>query len=53
MFAIKSGPDAVKVYKNLQEYKVFNSGFPIETLFGGHLLAVRGKEFVTFHDWEN
>jgi len=42
----------VKIYKNLQEFKVFNAGFPVETIFGGHLLAVRGKEFITFYDWE-
>ena len=53
MFAIKFDTEAVKIYKNLQEFKVFNAGFPIETIFGGHLLAVKGKEFITFYDWEN
>lgn len=53
MFAIKFDTEAVKIYKNLQEYKVFNAGFQIETIFGGHLLAVKGKEFITFYDWEN
>ena len=53
MFAIKADDkDLVKIYKNMSEYKAFHTGFTIEGIFGGRLLAAKSKEFVTFYDWD-
>jgi coatomer subunit beta' len=52
MFAIKGENNMIKIYKNLQEYKGFNTGFTVEGIFGGRLLSVKSKEFITFYDWE-
>ena len=52
VFAVKGENNAVKIYKNLQEYKVFNTGFAVEQIFGGRLLGAKSKEFITFYDWE-
>ena len=42
----------LKIYKNMQEYKAFHTGFTVEGIFGGRLLAAKSKEFITFYDWE-
>lgn len=52
IFAIKGANNQIKIYKNLQEFNAFNVGFPVEQIFGGVLLAVKSKEFITFYDWE-
>jgi len=53
IFAIKgSNKDQIKIYKNMQEFNAFNVGFGIEQIFGGVLLGVKSKEFITFYDWE-
>jgi coatomer subunit beta' len=52
IFAIKGENDQIKIYKNLQEFNAFNVGFNVEAIFGGRLLAVKSKEFITFYDWE-
>lgn len=53
MFAIKADDnDLIKIYKNLTEYKAFHTGFTVEGIYGGRLLAARSKEFITFYDWE-
>mmetsp|Transcript_2736 Transcript_2736/g.4674 ORF Transcript_2736/g.4674 Transcript_2736/m.4674 type:complete len:106 (+) Transcript_2736:1269-1586(+) len=36
----------------MQEFKAFKVGFKVEGIFGGRLLAVKSKEFITFYDWE-
>ena len=52
MFAIKGEDGKIKVYKNMQEYKIFQVGFQVEGIFGGRLLGVKSKDFITFYDWE-
>ena len=52
MFAIRSGENKVKIYKNMQEFKIFQVGFSIEGIFGGKLLGVKSKDFITFYDWD-
>lgn len=52
VFAVKGDNNSIKIYKNLQEHKVFNAGFPVEQIFGGRLLGAKSKEFITFYDWE-
>jgi coatomer subunit beta' len=53
MFAIKcEGKDMIKIYKNMSEFKAFHTGFTIEGIFGGRLLAAKSKEFITFYDWD-
>jgi len=52
MFAIRGDNDQIKIYKNLKEYKAFNTGFTVEGIFGGRLLAAKSKDFITFYDWE-
>lgn len=51
MFAVRD-ENSIKIYKNLQEFKVFNTGFNVESIFGGRLIAAKSKEFITFYDWE-
>ena len=53
MFAIKGENSQIKIYKNLQEFKAFNTGFPVECIFGGRLLGVKSKEYIMFYDWES
>jgi len=36
----------------MQEYKIFQVGFQIEGIYGGRLLGVKSKEFITFYDWD-
>jgi coatomer subunit beta' len=36
----------------MQEFKAFKAGFKVENIYGGHLLAAKSKEFITFYDWE-
>uniref|UniRef100_A0A7S3IM43 Coatomer subunit beta n=1 Tax=Strombidium inclinatum TaxID=197538 RepID=A0A7S3IM43_9SPIT len=52
MFAIRGEKDQIKIYKNLQEYKVFQTGFTVQGIFGGRMLAAKGDDFITFYDWE-
>lgn len=42
----------VKVYQNFAESKAFKTSFGNEGIFGGRLLAVKSKDFITFYDWE-
>lgn len=43
----------MKVYKNFSEHKSFKTNFNNEGIFGGRLLAIKSKEFITFYDWEH
>jgi len=53
LFAIKCEENKIKVFKNMQEFKIFQVGFTVEGIYGGRLLAIKSKEFVTFYDWES
>lgn len=52
MFAIRNDSTKIKIYKNMQEFKIFQVGFNVEGIYGGRLLGVKSKEFITFYDWE-
>jgi coatomer subunit beta' len=41
------------VFKNFSEHKAFKTSFNNEGIFGGRLLGVKSKEFITFYDWEH
>jgi coatomer subunit beta' len=41
------------VYKNFSEYKAFKTSFANEGIYGGRLLGIRSKDFVTFYDWDD
>jgi coatomer subunit beta' len=49
---VKSESGTVKVFKNFSEHKAFKTNFENEGIFGGRLLAIKSKEFVTFYDWD-
>jgi len=49
---VKNDQGTVKVFRNFQEHKSFKTGFANEGIFGGRLLGIKGKDFVTFYDWE-
>lgn len=51
-YAVRLENGTVKVYKNFAEYKAFKTTFANEGIFGGRLLAIKSKDFVTFYDWE-
>ena len=42
----------MKVFQNFTEFKTFKTSFSNEGIFGGRLLAIKSKEFITFYDWE-
>jgi coatomer subunit beta' len=42
----------VKVFKNFNEHKSFKTNFNNEGIFGGRLLGIKSKEFITFYDWD-
>lgn len=51
-YACRTDNGTVKVFQNFAEHKAFKTSFANEGLFGGRLLAIRSKEFITFYDWE-
>lgn len=53
MYAVKTENGTVKIYKNFGEHKAFKTNFTNEGIFGGRLLAIKSKEFITFYDWDN
>jgi coatomer subunit beta' len=44
---------AVKVFRNFQEHKAFKTNYSNEGIFGGKLLGIKSKEFISFYEWEN
>jgi len=54
IYAVKNDSSGVvKVFKNFQEHKTFKTSFMNEGIYGGRLLSIKSKEFITFYDWEN
>lgn len=53
MYAVRTETGTVKIYKNFSEHKAFKTNFSNEGIFGGRLLAIKSKEFITFYDWDN
>ena len=51
-YATRLENGTVKVYQNFAESKAFKTSFGNEGIFGGRLLAVKSKDFITFYDWE-
>ena len=52
-FAVKLENGTVKVYRNFCEYKAFKTTFANEGIFGGRLLGIKSKDFITFYDWDD
>lgn len=52
-YAVRLENGTVKVYRNFAEYKAFKVGYENEGIYGGRLLAVKSKHFITFYDWED
>lgn len=52
-FAVKLENGLVKIYKNFSEYKAFKTSFTNEGIYGGRLLGIRSKDFITFYDWDD
>ena len=53
VYAVKNDNGTVRVFKNFVEHKAFKTNFNNEGIFGGRLLGIKSKDFVTFYDWEN
>ena len=51
-YAVKSDNGTVKVFKNFAEHRAFKTNFTNEGIFGGRLLGIKSKDFVTFYDWD-
>ena len=51
-YAVRESPSKIKLFKNFKEVKTFKPTFSAEGIYGGTLLAVRSKDFVSFYDWE-
>ena len=41
------------MYRNFVDYKAFKTSFANDSIFGGRLLAIKSKEFITFYDWDD
>jgi coatomer subunit beta' len=52
IYAVKNDSGVVKIFKNFGEHKAFKTNFQNEGIFGGRLLALKSKDFITFYDWE-
>eukprot|EP01083_Nonionella_stella_P056987 149794_1 len=52
VFATRENNSVIKVFQNSKEIQAFRPSFPIEGIFGGHLLGVRSSEFIDFYDWQ-
>jgi coatomer subunit beta' len=52
-YAVKNDSGVVKVFKNFSEHKTFKTSFSNEGIYGGRLLGIKSKDFITFYDWEN
>lgn len=51
-FAVRLENGTIKIYKNFAEFKAFKTEAANDGIFGGRLLGIRSKDFVTFYDWE-
>jgi len=51
-YAIRESTSKIKLFKNFKEVKSIRPNFSAEGIFGGALLAVRGKDLVCLYDWE-
>ena len=51
-FAVRLENGTIKIYKNFAEFKAFKTDTANDGIFGGRLLGIRSKEFITFYDWD-
>lgn len=51
-YATRLDNGTVEVYSNFTRLKSFKTNFSNEGIFGGRLLAIKSKEFITFYDWQ-
>ena len=51
-YATRLDNGTVEVYSNFARLKSFKTNFANEGIFGGRLLAIKSKEFITFYDWQ-
>jgi coatomer subunit beta' len=51
-FAVRLENGTIKIYKNFAEFKAFKTDTANDVIFGGRLLGIRSKEFITFYDWD-
>lgn len=53
-YATRLGASDIRVFnKMFKERKAMRPTYPAEAIFGGALLAVCGKDFICFYDWED
>ncbi|KAH9443358.1 hypothetical protein Pst134EA_031420, partial [Puccinia striiformis f. sp. tritici] len=53
-YAVRETATKLKVFRNFKEnVDLIRTGYPMEGLFGGALLCVKGSGFVCFYDWES
>lgn len=50
-YATRLENGTVEVYSNFARTKSFKTSFSNEGIFGGRLLAIKSKDFITFYDW--
>lgn len=48
---LDNGP--VRIFKNFEEKKSFKTSFGNEGIYGGKLLGIKSRDFITFYDWDN
>eukprot|EP01026_Neomeris_dumetosa_P007818 TRINITY_DN12423_c0_g1_i4.p1 TRINITY_DN12423_c0_g1~~TRINITY_DN12423_c0_g1_i4.p1 ORF type:complete len:889 (+),score=158.35 TRINITY_DN12423_c0_g1_i4:94-2760(+) len=52
-YATRENSSTVKIYKNFQEKQSVKIDFSAQGIYGGHLLGVRGQDFICFYDWSS
>eukprot|EP00929_Paragymnodinium_shiwhaense_P048410 TRINITY_DN2447_c0_g1_i1.p1 TRINITY_DN2447_c0_g1~~TRINITY_DN2447_c0_g1_i1.p1 ORF type:complete len:916 (-),score=266.62 TRINITY_DN2447_c0_g1_i1:115-2862(-) len=50
-YATRDASSKISIYKDFKESFSFKPPFSVDQMFGGHLLSVRGSDFVCFYDW--
>lgn len=50
-YATRNSQGKISVFHNFQEAFSFKLSFPVEEMFGGRLIGVRGGDYVCFYDW--
>jgi coatomer subunit beta' len=50
-YATRDASGKITVYKDFKENFSFKPPFNAEEIFGGHLIGVKGSDFVCFYDW--
>lgn len=52
-FAVRTAQGRVRVFLDFNELNNFTPAFEVREMYGGHLIGLRGDDFVCFYDWSS